>query len=456
MNADPIASNSEDTILIYGLDDRPSFAKTMLAAFAHLFAIVVSIMTAPLIIARGIGLDSEMTAYIINASLVVSGIATFIQVRRFGPIGSGLLSVQGTSFSYSGAMIAAAALLQTSSVTDEQVLGTLLGTAVVGAALVMILGTVIEYLQRVITLRVAGIAIILLGLTLVGTSVKNVVNIEGGLDRFAQAGLVIVLILATTLSGIPWLRLLGVSISLLVGMLCAWFWGHQYAAPEISMGLMLLRPMPFELGFDFVVLLLLMPVFLVTMTESVGDLTATASLSRQPISGPPYWLRIKGGVIGDGFNSIIAAFFGSFPNTTFSQNNGIIRLTGVASRYVGYFVAAMLIALGTVPAIGQLFQIIPGGVLYGATALMFFLITVTGWRILQGEEGAMSMLLVCSLISVALYFLPDVASGYGIYLAAELEMILKFPVATGALCAIVWECLLIFRFRNVHDKAVNR
>ena len=433
MNADPIASNSEDTILIYGLDDRPSFAKTMLAAFAHLFAIVVSIMTAPLIIARGIGLDSEMTAYIINASLVVSGIATFIQVRRFGPIGSGLLSVQGTSFSYSGAMIAAAALLQTSSVTDEQVLGTLLGTAVVGAALVMILGTVIEYLQRVITLRVAGIAII----------------------RCGQAGVVIVLILATTLSGIPWLRLLGVSISLLVGMLCAWFWGHQYAAPEISMGLMLLRPMPFELGFDFVVLLLLMPVFLVTMTESVGDLTATASLSRQPISGPPYWLRIKGGVIGDGFNSIIAAFFGSFPNTTFSQNNGIIRLTGVASRYVGYFVAAMLIALGTVPAIGQLFQIIPGGVLYGATALMFFLITVTGWRILQGEEGAMSMLLVCSLISVALYFLPDVASGYGIYLAAELEMILKFPVATGALCAIVWECLLIFRFRNVHDKAVN-
>ena len=118
------------------------------------------------------------------------------------------------------------------------------------------------------------------------------------------------------------------------------------------MGLMLLRPMPFELGFDFVVLLLLMPVFLVTMTESVGDLTATASMSRQPISGPPYWLRIKGGVIGDGFNSIIAAFFGSFPNTTFSQNNGIIRLTGVASRYVGYFVAAMLIALGTVPAIG--------------------------------------------------------------------------------------------------------
>ena len=455
MNADPIATNSEDTILIYGLEDRPSFAKTMLAAFAHLFAIVVSIMTAPLIIARGIGLDSEMTAYIINASLVVSGIATFIQVRRFGPIGSGLLSVQGTSFSYSGAMIAAAALLQTSSVTDEQVLGTLLGTAVVGAALVMILGTVIEYLQRVITLRVAGIAIILLGLTLVGTSVKNVVNIEGGLDRFAQAGLVIVLILATTLSGIPWLRLLGVSISLLVGMLCAWFWGHQYTAPEISMGLMLLRPMPFELGFDFVVLLLLMPVFLVTMTESVGDLTATASLSRQPISGPPYWLRIKGGVIGDGFNSIIAAFFGSFPNTTFSQNNGIIRLTGVASRYVGYFVAAMLIALGTVPAIGQLFQISPGGVLYGATALMFFLITVTGWRILQGEEGAMSMLLVCSLISVALYFLPDVASGYGIYLAAELEMLLKFPVATGALCAIVWECLLIFRFRNVHDKVVN-
>ena len=85
------------TQLIYGRDDRPSFGPSLLAAFAHLFAIVASILTAPLLIARAIGLDVDSTQYVISASLVVSGIATFIQTYRIGPIGSGLLAVQGTS-----------------------------------------------------------------------------------------------------------------------------------------------------------------------------------------------------------------------------------------------------------------------------------------------------------------------------------------------------------------------
>ena len=97
------------TQLIYGRDDRPSFGPSLLAAFAHLFAIVASILTAPLLIARAIGLDVDSTQYVISASLVVSGIATFIQTYRIGPIGSGLLAVQGTSFAFIGTMAYAAA-----------------------------------------------------------------------------------------------------------------------------------------------------------------------------------------------------------------------------------------------------------------------------------------------------------------------------------------------------------
>ena len=88
--------------LIFGLNDRPDPAKTFLAAAAHLFAIVASILTAPLLIARAVGLDSEATQYVISASLVVSGIATFIQTFRIGIVGSGLLAVQGTSFAFIG------------------------------------------------------------------------------------------------------------------------------------------------------------------------------------------------------------------------------------------------------------------------------------------------------------------------------------------------------------------
>ncbi|WP_459782920.1 solute carrier family 23 protein, partial [Photobacterium sp. R1] len=77
----------------------------------------------------------------------------------------------------------------------------------------------------------------------------------------------------------------------------------------------------------------------ITSLEAIGDITATSETSEQPVSGPVYLKRIKGGVLADGINSALAAVLNSFPNSTFSQNNGIIQLTGVASRYIGYFVA---------------------------------------------------------------------------------------------------------------------
>ena len=120
------------TQLILGLNDKPSAGVTFLAALAHLAAIAASILTAPLLLARAIGLDDMQTVYVINASLGVSGIATFIQVYKFGWLGSGLLSVQGTSFAFIGAMAYAASMLKENMQIDE-VAGVLLGTSMVGA-----------------------------------------------------------------------------------------------------------------------------------------------------------------------------------------------------------------------------------------------------------------------------------------------------------------------------------
>ena len=130
----PVNSSKQ---LILGLDDKPSGGVTFLAALAHLAAIAASILTAPLLLARAIGLDDMQTVYVINASLGVSGIATFIQVYKFGWLGSGLLSVQGTSFAFIGAMAYASSMLKESMQIDE-VVGVLLGTSMVGAILVVL------------------------------------------------------------------------------------------------------------------------------------------------------------------------------------------------------------------------------------------------------------------------------------------------------------------------------
>ena len=103
-----------------------------------LFAIVASILTAPLLIARAVGLDSEATQYVISASLVVSGIATFIQTFRIGIVGSGLLAVQGTSFAFIGTMAYAASQLPPTT-SQEELLGVLLGTAAVGGGMIVFL-----------------------------------------------------------------------------------------------------------------------------------------------------------------------------------------------------------------------------------------------------------------------------------------------------------------------------
>ncbi|MBE8378397.1 xanthine permease XanP, partial [Leptospira borgpetersenii serovar Hardjo-bovis] len=101
-------------------------------------------------------------------------------------------------------------------------------------------------------------------------------------------------------------------------------------------------PLHHGLAIDWTLLLPLMPVFMITSLETLGDLAATSHASEQPVSGPLYMKRLKGGVLANGLNSFVSAVFNTFPNSCFGQNNGVIQLTGVASRYVGFVVALML------------------------------------------------------------------------------------------------------------------
>lgn len=115
-------------------------------------------------------------------------------------------------------------------------------------------------------------------------------------------------------------------------------------------------PLYYGLGIDWNLLIPLMLVFMVTSLETIGDITATSDVSEQPVSGPLYMKRLKGGVLANGLNSMLSAVFNTFPNSCFGQNNGVIQLTGVASRYVGFVVALMLIVLGLFPAVAGLYS----------------------------------------------------------------------------------------------------
>ena len=436
--------------LIFGLNDRPDPAKTFLAAAAHLFAIVASILTAPLLIARAVGLDSDATQYVISASLVVSGIATFIQTFRIGIVGSGLLAVQGTSFAFIGTMAYAASQLPPTT-SQEELLGVLLGTAAVGGGMIVFLSFFLDTVRRVITPTVTGVTICLLGLSLLWSALGNSWRLLSmasddellplTLEWLFTLG--IITLLATRNN--PYARLVCVPTGLFAGLLLAAILrGWSMPTPNLDQELFLLQIMPVSLKFSPVALLVLLPIFLVSLTETIGDITATSLVSKQPIKGKEYFVRLRGGVLGDGFNTIIASLLGAFPNTTFSQNNAVIRLTGIASRQVGYLLALFLIVLGSIPAVSSLVVNIPGSVLNSTTAFLFAMIAYTGLEIVRAhaKQKGLRVLIVSICGAFGLIFLPKLLLSLGIETPAYASILMGFPVATGALIAIVADKLI--------------
>lgn len=154
------------------------------------------------------------------------------------------------------------------------------------------------------------------------------------------------------------------------------------------------------------------------------------------MSGPIYIQRVRGGVLADGLNSILAAVFNSLPNTTFAQNNGVIQLTGVASRVVGYATAVILMALGLMPKLGALVAVMPPAVLGGATVVLFGLVAMAGVRIVaQGGLSGRTMLIlaVASGLGLGVQTVPGALA----QLPETWQPIIGSPLIVGTMTAMI-------------------
>jgi len=439
----PETSNSSD--LIYGLNDRPKPGPALLAALQHVLAAFVGIITPPLIIGSALGLTAHLP-YLISMALMVSGVGTFIQARRPFGIGAGMICLQGTSFAFLGAVLSAGFLVKQRGGSPEDIMAMIFGVCFFGAVVQIVLSRFIGQLRRVITPLVTGIVITLIGISLIKVGITDLGGGFNAADFGAPTNLALGLFVVLTIillnrSNTPWVRLSAIIIGLALGSLAAWFSGKlvPQALPDLPL---VSLPIPFRFGFNFdwSAFLPIALIYLISSIETVGDLTANCMIARQPISGPSYIGRLKGGVLGDGVSCMIAAF-SAFPNTTFAQNNGVIQLTGVASRYVGLYIGAVLFCLGLFPMIGAVLQQIPKPVLGGATLVMFGSVAAAGVRILaQAPLDRRSMLIIAT------------SFGVGLGIAAQPNLLHLMPtlvqnlfdsaITSGGLTAIVL-CLLL-------------
>jgi len=248
---------------------------------------------------------------------------------------------------------------------------------------------------------------------------------------------------ALNMSKNQYLRMSSIVIGLTVGYIVAAALGMVNFSKLTGMDLFTV-PQPLKYGIDFSwgAFFAIGLVYVITAIESIGDLTATSMISKQPVTGELYMSRIKGGVLADGMNSFLAGLFNTFPNTTFSQNNGVIQLTGVASRYVAYFIAGILVLMGLSPVLAGIFRIMPEPVLGGATILMFGTVATAGIKILatQKMDNRSTLIIAVSLgLGLGVTMVPEVLKNVA---PAEIRNVFASGITTGGLAAIVLNLLL--------------
>lgn len=440
--AAPVANND----LIYQLDDCPAFAPAIFAALQHVLASFVGIITPTLIIGNVLGLGAYVP-YLVSMALFVSGLGTFIQAKRIGPIGSGLLCLQGTSFGFLSVILSAGFIVKGRGGSEEEILSTIFGVCFCAAFVEIAFSQFINKLRRVITPVVTGTIICLMGLSLIKVGMTDIAGGYGAPDlgalhHLALGGLVLGTIVLLNRFKSQVVRLSAVIIGLALGFSVAWFTGKVDFANMAQVPLISV-PVPFKYGFNFdwVAFVPIAVIFLITPLETAGDLTANSIISKQPVKGPLYMRRIKSGVLADGCNSAMAAMFNSLPMTTFSQNNGVIQLTGVASRHVAFYIAAILVLLGLFPAVGAVLQLMPKPVLGGATLIMFGTVAVAGIKILT-EAGLHRRNVLIVAISLGLGLgvgaVPEVLS----QMPDALKNIFGSPITIGAFSAILLNLFL--------------
>jgi NCS2 family nucleobase:cation symporter-2/xanthine permease XanP len=423
---------------VFGLEDKPPFIETMLLGLQHMLAMFVGIITPPLIIAGVAGLNAAETGFFVSMALMVSGVTTYIQVTKWGPVGSGLLAVHGTSFTFVPMAIAAA---------SQGGIPLVIGMGLITSPVEMILSRFIKQTRKLFPPVVTGTVVMLIGLGLMEVGITDFGGGAGAENYGAPQNLllglfVLTIIIIANRFGKGLVKVGAVAIGLIIGYFVSIPLG-LVDLTEVAEAGWLTIPQPFKFGISFKWSLLApwIMAYIITTVESIGDLTAVAEVSGEEVDNQQHIDRLSGGIMADGVGSALAAVFNSLPNSTFSQNIGVIQITKVGSKVVGIAVAAILFLLGLVPKIGALVSVMPSPVLGGATIALFGMVATSGMKIVTKgglTDRKIFILSIALSFGLGVTFRPDVVA----QLPEILSTVLSSGITVGAIIAIALNLIL--------------
>ena len=339
----------------------------------HLLAMYSGSILVPIMIASALGYSSQQLTYLISTDIFMCGVATFLQLQLNKYFGIGLPVVLGVAFQSVAPLI---------MIGQKHGSGAMFGALIVSGVYVLLIAGFCSKIANFFPAIVTGSVITTIGLTLIPVAIGNMGNNseKPTAQSLLLAAVTILIILLVNIFAKGFLKSIAILIGLMVGTIVASCMGLVDFTPVTQAPLMHV-PTPFYFGipkFEFSSIIMMCIIATVSLVESTGVYFALSDISKETLDST----RLRNGYRAEGIAVLLGGIFNTFPYTGFSQNVGLVKLSGIKTRLPIYYAASFLILLGLLPKFGALAQIIPSPVLGGAMLIMFGFVSVQGMQIL--------------------------------------------------------------------------
>lgn len=431
-NNTPSTNHPEE--MLYKIDDKPPIAVSFILALQHILAAFAGIIAVPLVVAGALKLSVEDTSIMVSASIFVAGLATILQSKGIGPIGSRVSGMMGTDFTFANPAI---------NVGSRFGIAGIVGATIAGSLIEIILSRFVKPLMRFFPPLITGTVVALIGITLLPVSMDWAAGGSGSKDygsieNISIAFAVMVFTLLLNHYGKKMWSTASVFIGMIFGyVLCIFLGKLDLTAVNNASWIAFPKIFNYGITFNFSAILSFIPAYIVSLIGTVGIMMAIGESSNIKMSSQ----RAANGVLADGVGSMIAGVFGAGPNTAFSQNVGLITFTKVASRHVMIIAGIILAILGVFPKLSALISIMPQPVLGGVGVIMFGLVAAQGIKTLATVKIGDRELLIISVafaLGIGVTVRPTLLEG----LPTPIQMVLSSGISTGTLAALILNIVL--------------
>nr|WP_294517759.1 nucleobase:cation symporter-2 family protein [uncultured Rhodopila sp.] len=433
---------------VHPVDEHLPVTRLIPLAIQHVLVMYAGAVAVPLIIGRAVNLPPEQVAFLISADLFACGLATIVQSLGFPGVGIRLPVMMGVTFASVGPMLSMAA---SPEIGLLGIYGAVIGAGIFGVLAAPFISRLLPLFPPVVTgtiILVIGISLMRVGINWAGGGLQTFTKVVDGVPAavpnpaFGQiTGMGIALfVLLVILSLIKWGRGFVANVAVLLGIIIG-------AVVSAAFGLMHFEKVvtaswfaivvPFHFGlpqFHLIPIVTMCIVMVVVMIESLGMFLALSEITGKPIDQAD----LTRGLRGDGVGTVLGGIFNTFPYTSFSQNVGLVGVTGVRSRFITVTGGIVMLILGVLPKMAALVEAVPLVVLGGAGLVMFGMVAATGARILTGvnfKSNQYNLFVVA--VSVGFGMIPLVAPTFFHNLPRELQPLLESGILLSAVVSVI-------------------